>query len=74
MTPAYLDTGGLAARAGLTAGSARTYLSRGKLPPPDVHIGKTPGWTTATVDAWIAARRSVSGCRAVHTLGVAHNE
>ena len=56
MTPTYLDTAGLASRVGLTAGSARTYLSRGKLPPPDVHVGKTPGWTAATVDAWSAGR------------------
>lgn len=59
--PTYLDTAGLALRAGLSASSARTYLCRGQLPHPDVHVGRTPGWLPETVDAWLAARPGRTG-------------
>jgi len=57
----YLDTAGLAERAGLTPSTTRTYLCRGQLPAPDVMVGRTPGWLPETVDAWLAARPGRTG-------------
>lgn len=35
-------------------------LNRYNLPDPDAYIGKLPGWTKETVDAWNDARPSRS--------------
>lgn len=64
----YLDLAGIAERAGLTASSVKTYHKRatanrvagdprpGDLPPEDIRLGRTPGWSSATIDAWLAGR------------------
>jgi predicted DNA-binding transcriptional regulator AlpA len=53
-TVTYLSMPEIAARAGLAEQTVRQYRSRGRLPQPDAMIGRTPGWTEATADAWIA--------------------
>ncbi len=56
----YLALSGLAARVGITTGTAQRYGHEGRLPTPDVLVGDGPravrGWLPATVDAWQAAR------------------
>lgn len=54
-TPRYLSMQEMAEITGLTPESIRTYKSRGKLPAPDVLIGKTPGWTMDSVEAFAAS-------------------
>lgn len=65
----YLDTEGVAGRAGLGTESIRVYLKRSRrrekdgydlrpqdLPLPDLKVGRSPAWKQSTVDAWIANR------------------
>lgn len=61
--PTYLDTSGLAARAGLSPSTIRAYWARRPhlLPAPDAMTSGTPGWLPATVDAWLAARPGPTG-------------
>lgn len=59
MTIRYLSLAGLAARAGISHQTARTYQRDNRLPAPDAIIGDgggTHGWLPETVDAWQAAR------------------
>lgn len=35
-----------------------TYLKRGILPTPDLHVGKSPVWKRSSVQAWDTARKS----------------
>ncbi len=46
----------VADRAGLAEATIRTYRThnRSGFPPPDVMVGRAPGWLPATVDPWIA--------------------
>ena len=61
MTTHYLSLTEVAARLGITTGA----LARYKLPPADVTVGRTRGWSEETIDAWNAARpgRGVGGGR-----------
>lgn len=64
----YLTLTQIAERAGITPGSARIYHKRaaanraagdtraGDLPAPDITLGRTPGWSTRTIDTWLTAR------------------
>lgn len=56
----YLSLSGLAAAAGISVGTARSYSHQGRLPAPDAVIGNGPsavrGWTPATVQEWMANR------------------
>lgn len=35
----------------------QTWRAVGKLPPPDLALGKTIRWRRATIDAWLEARQ-----------------
>ena len=52
MTERYLSLTEVAPRLGITTGALAGY----KLPEPDVMMGRTRGWSEATIDAWNAAR------------------
>ena len=51
-----LTTAEVAKLAGITPASLRRYLVRGTAPAPDGHLGRTPWWHQASVDAWLASR------------------
>lgn len=34
----------------------QTWRAAGKLPPPDLHMGKTLRWRRDTIDRWLAAQ------------------
>lgn len=64
----YLDLTGIAAAAGITPDSARTYHTRavanrrsgspkpGDLPEPDITIAGRPAWRADTIQTWMANR------------------
>lgn len=64
----YLSLAEIAERAGITHESMKTYHKRavanreaghprpGDLPPEDIRLSRTPGWSERTVDAWLASR------------------
>lgn len=45
-----------AALAGISPGTWRNYVARGRAPQPDGRLGRTPWWHRATIDTWVAAR------------------
>jgi len=51
-SPVYLSMVEVAELCGLAEQSIRVYRSRGKLPAPDVMIGKTPGWLPETIEEY----------------------
>jgi len=53
MTEEYLSYTEVAKRLGLNSTGS---LSRMALPAPDVTIGRTRGWSAATIDKWAASR------------------
>lgn len=53
----YLGIAELAERMGVTASTVRAYRSRGQLPDPDITLGQSPGWESATIEAWLRTRR-----------------
>ena len=55
-TPDQLTTADVARLAGITPESVRTYLRRRTIPAPDGHLGVTPWWRPATIEAWLASR------------------
>jgi len=58
----YVDLPRIATRLGVNDATARSYRSRGEMPESEVQLGKTPGWTIDTIEAWIA-RRPGAGSR-----------
>ena len=38
---------------GIARRTFQTWRAAGKLPPPDLHIGKTVRWEEATVRSWL---------------------
>lgn len=68
----YLTLAEIAQLAGIELQSIRTYHKRatqnrangdprpGDLPPEDIRLGQTPGWTTATITRWLANRPRAS--------------
>ena len=62
----YLSISEVAALAGVTPATLRSYLARTParrargLPPlvpdPDVRLGQSPGWEPETVQAWLECR------------------
>lgn len=52
----YLAIADMAALAGISPATCRSYRSRGLLPEPDVMVGQSPGWTQATADRWATSR------------------
>ncbi|NDK91015.1 transcriptional regulator [Gordonia desulfuricans] len=46
----------VAAHAGLTVDTVKSYARDGIMPPADVMIGRTKGWTVETIDAWKVGR------------------
>lgn len=71
--PIYLTLQQLAERAHVTRDSMKVFHSRAKrrraagkdtasdVPEPDIMLGRTPGWSEETVEAWIEARRHMRG-------------
>lgn len=51
-----LDSEAVAAMLGIAVGSVARYRTRGDLPPPDVMLGRSPGWYAATIRDWQATR------------------
>lgn len=52
----FLTAEQLAARLGIKRGSIYRMHTRGDLPEPAEKVGRTPLWSVATIDAWMAAR------------------
>lgn len=61
MNSNLLDTEAVAALLGITPGSVARYRHRGDLPPPDVMLGRSPGWHEATIREWQATRPGRTG-------------
>ena len=60
----YLSRPEIAERIGVKPDTMNRY----KMPAPDAMIGRLPGWTVETVDAWNAARPG-QGRRPVESEG-----
>jgi DNA-binding transcriptional MerR regulator len=49
----HLTTEDVAAVLGVAASTVRAYNSRGQMPEPSGHVGRTPYWTPEDVEPWI---------------------
>lgn len=43
---------------GYAKDSLTSLRAKGYFPQPDQHYGRTPLWTRATIDEWVAGRRT----------------
>ena len=50
------DVATTAAYLGVLPKTVTGYSARGEMPEPDGHLGRTPWWHPATIQAWAAAR------------------
>lgn len=62
-TRKILDLAGVAEHLGIAYSTARDYYASGRLPEPDMRLGRKPGWKATTIDRW-NARRPGQGWRA----------
>jgi hypothetical protein len=46
----------VAERLGIQPNTLSSLVTRGRAPKPDGHVGRTPWWSPATIDAHLAAR------------------
>ena len=58
---AYLDLTGVADLLGLSVATVRTYRRDGRLPAPEITLGRSPGWSEAAVREWAAGRPGKGG-------------
>lgn len=57
MTRRYLSIGEVAHRTGLALNTLKTYSQiPGRMPEPDVLVGRTKGWSVGTIDKWMEGR------------------
>ena len=56
MPSELLTVADVAALLGVKPATVRQYAHRDDMPPPDEHIGRTPVWSRATIDGWLAGR------------------
>ncbi len=56
MSGQQLTNADAAALVGITAASWRRYVSSGRAPRPDGHLGRTPWWRPDTIEQWKAQR------------------
>lgn len=56
MTEDQLTNAECAALAGITPGTWRDYVARGRAPGPDGRLGGTPWWWRSTVETWLGGR------------------
>ena len=54
---AMLDSRAVAEKAGVKIETIHYYHKRGMMPPADQYYGRSPVWSTTTIDEWLAARR-----------------
>jgi predicted DNA-binding transcriptional regulator AlpA len=52
----YLTTEDVAARLGVAASTVRAYNSRGQMPAPTGHVGRTPYWSPEDIEPWLEQR------------------
>ncbi len=57
--PAILDRSAVAARLGIQPNTVTDNVRRGVMPPPDVMLGRTPGWFETTIAEHEKHRRGV---------------
>ena len=55
-------------RIGVELMTFRSYVSRGRVPDPDVTLGAGRGWRLETVEEWMASRPRRGG-RSATTVG-----
>lgn len=52
----YLTSQELADRLGIKRNSVHRYRTRGDIPPPDEHVGRTPLWAVSRIEEWLSGR------------------
>ena len=52
----FLDPAKIAELLGVDVKTVHKYRSRGDMPEPDEHVGRTPVWTAETIHAWLNDR------------------
>jgi hypothetical protein len=60
---------GVAALAGVSAGTVRSYLARQQLPAPLLRLGGSPVWSRLAIERWAAGRRGSAQAEAVPPTG-----
>ncbi len=56
MTRHYLGIAEIAEHVGLERETVKAYVREGRLPAPDVAVGKIRGWSEKTIDKWWESR------------------
>ena len=51
-------TADVAAALGIAESTVRAYNTRGQMPKPSGHIGRTPYWTDAAIGPWIERQKA----------------
>lgn len=52
MTKHYLAMTEIGERLGISPTTVRSYFDAGRLPEPDVTVGRVRGWSPETIDKW----------------------
>ena len=55
-TNTLLDVEAVAARLQVKPSTVRSYHKRGQMPRADKYFGRSPVWTTDTIETWVKAR------------------
>jgi len=55
-TDTLWDVARIADALGIEPATVRSYASRGQMPPPSGHIGRSPYWAAAVIVPWMNTR------------------
>jgi predicted site-specific integrase-resolvase len=58
-TPQFYTYKQLGAATGIRLGTLRQWVYKGKMPAPDLHIGRAAVWSPESIEPWLSSKPTI---------------